>query len=331
MVTKTGRDIFVAASLLKAGELVAIPTETVYGLAANALNENAVVKIFKAKNRPFFNPLIVHCASLEAASPFVKNIPAWAIILAENYSPGPISFLLPKSDLIPDLVTAGKEKVAIRIPNHPLTRELLKTIDFPLAAPSANPFGYVSPVSAAHVKESLGGKLPYILDGGESKVGVESTIVEEAQNGGIIIRRTGAITPEMIETATGIKPLLQTHGENPDAPGMLKSHYSTHTPLYFADLPELPEKPGGYRVLLLGWGNAEENLAILAGKSEIHSFEMLNLSPNHNLDEVAAGLFTALRKADQADVDFIFAPQFPSTGLGLAINDRLRRAAHRFL
>src|SRR5436190_292513 len=170
MQTITGTDIIKAASLLKQGELVAVPTETVYGLAANALDEEAVLKIYHAKNRPRFNPLILHVASFEKLKQYAEEIPADCIKLAEKFSPGPITFLLKKKDSVPDLVTAGSKKVAIRIPNHSMLTELLKQIDFPLAAPSANPSGYVSPVTAQHVLEGLNEKIPYILDGGECTV-----------------------------------------------------------------------------------------------------------------------------------------------------------------
>jgi len=174
MQTITGTNIIKAKQFLNTGEVVAIPTETVYGLAANALDTAAVIKIFEVKNRPSFNPLIVHCDSWQAAQNYVEHIPVKANLLAENFTPGPLTFLLPKKNNIPDLVTAGSEKVAIRVPNHPLTLSLLQSLDFPLAAPSANPFGYISPTTAKHVWESLNGKIPYILDGGAAKVGLES-------------------------------------------------------------------------------------------------------------------------------------------------------------
>ena len=177
MQTMIGHDIKRAAELLRAGELVAVPTETVYGLAANALDENAVLKIYHAKDRPRFNPLILHVNAVEKIKNYVTEIPEDCIKLVTAFSPGPITFLLNKKDSVPDLITAGSKKVAIRIPDHPLLTVLLKQLDFPLAAPSANPSGYVSPVTAQHVYEGLNGKIPYILDGGECKIGVESTIV----------------------------------------------------------------------------------------------------------------------------------------------------------
>lgn len=204
MNTTIGKDITTAKNLLNQGELVAIPTETVYGLAANALNEDAVLKIFKAKNRPQFNPLIIHLPFWKDVVQYVNYIPQAAKLLAMHFSPGPITFLLPRKNNIPDMVTAGSDKVAIRIPAHPLTMQLLKQLNYPLAAPSANPFGYVSPTNAMHVYDGLNGKINYILDGGECTVGLESTIVDfDKEN--VIIRRNGGISKEEIETVLGKK------------------------------------------------------------------------------------------------------------------------------
>ena len=327
VATMLGTDTAYAANLLKRGELVAIPTETVYGLAANALESAAVLKIFKAKDRPLFNPLIVHCAELEAAKNLVTHIPGWAQKLADAFMPGPVSLLLPKSERVPDLVTAGKAKVAIRVPRHPLTLELLRQIDFPLAAPSANPFGYVSPVTAMHVKENLEGKVAYILDGGPAQVGVESTILEE-ENGELIIRRTGGITPSMIEGVTGMKPQIQLAADQPSAPGMLKSHYATKKPLFHGNWQKVPQSFRGTPLLLLGWGNEDEIRAELPEHLSFNLIEVISLSPSKNPDEAAANLFAAMRLADASEAALILATRFPESGLGLAINDRLMRAAY---
>ena len=176
-MAEIGQDILKAKEILIAGGLVAIPTETVYGLAGNALNENSVANIFRAKNRPSFDPLIVHVASILQAERFVEDIPSQARKLAETYWPGPLTILLKKRPIISDLVTSGLDTVAIRVPAQDLTRSLLASLDFPLAAPSANPFGYVSPTKAEHVNEQLGDNIDYILDGGDCQVGIESTIV----------------------------------------------------------------------------------------------------------------------------------------------------------
>jgi L-threonylcarbamoyladenylate synthase len=318
METKTGINIKTAASLLMEGELVAVPTETVYGLAANALDENAVLKIYHAKNRPRFNPLILHVASFEKLKQYADEIPADCIKLAEKFSPGPITFLLKKKDSVPDLVTAGSKKVAIRIPNHPMLTELLKQIDFPLAAPSANPSGYVSPVTAQHVLEGLNGKIPYILDGGECKVGLESTIVgfEDDQT---IIYRLGGISKEAIEEVLGkIVGLLLSHSA-PDTPGQLKSHYATSTPLYFGNADELISRFSDKKFVLITLSKRFSN---------VEPSRQFRLSSAGNPDQAARRLFKTLRKADAMKADLIIAEEMPAEGLGAAINDRLQRAQH---
>jgi L-threonylcarbamoyladenylate synthase len=318
MVTLVGNSIEEAAALLKVDEVVAIPTETVYGLAGNALNESAVLKIFKAKNRPYFNPLIIHTHSWETMVKYVKNIPEAAIKIAASYSPGPITFLLEKTNLIPDLVTAGHHKVAVRIPNHALTLQLLQSLDFPLAAPSANRFGYVSPTSAEHVLQGLDGFIPYILDGGACRVGLESTIVDfEGEE--VIVRRKGGISSEAISRVIGRPVLVRTHAsEHPVAPGQLKSHYATATPLITGNLAELVPQFSGKKIALIEFGNP-----LLA---EVYS--RMNLSSSANTDEAARNLFSMMRQTDQCGADIILASLLPEEGLGAAVNDRLKRAEH---
>jgi L-threonylcarbamoyladenylate synthase len=227
-----GTDIIQAKQLLEQGKLVAIPTETVYGLAGNALNPDAVLSIFKTKNRPSFDPLIVHTDSIEKIERWVKKIPTPLKTLASQVWPGPLTILLPKKEIIPDLVTAGLESVAIRIPNHPLTLSLLQSLDFPLAAPSANPFCYISPTQAEHVNQQLGGLIPYILDGGACQIGIESTIVAW-ENNQLHVLRLGGLSVEAIENLSQQKVQLQLNqSSNPQAPGMLKSHYAPLKPLY---------------------------------------------------------------------------------------------------
>ncbi|MCZ6692366.1 MAG: L-threonylcarbamoyladenylate synthase, partial [Bacteroidetes bacterium] len=176
-MAEIGSNIVRAKKFLVQSQLVSIPTETVYGLAANALDQDAVVKIFKVKDRPYFDPLIVHTHSLDQISKYTLDFPHKLYQLGKRLWPGPLTVILPKKKIIPDLVTAGKQDVAIRIPNHPLTLKLLQNLPFPLAAPSANPFGYISPTNPAHVLQNLGDKVPYILDGGPCELGIESTIV----------------------------------------------------------------------------------------------------------------------------------------------------------
>jgi len=234
-MVEIGKDINKAIKLLEAGELVGIPTETVYGLAGDALNAGAVTKIFVAKSRPHFDPLIVHVSSLQRAEQFVQAIPEKALILSKLFWPGPLTLLMKKKQNIPDLVTAGLDTVGIRCPRHPLALELLKKLKFPLAAPSANPFGYVSPTRAGHVREQLGDKISYVLDGGPCLVGIESTIVgfEDHQT---ILYRFGGLSIENIEGAIG-KVTLQSHSTaNPKAPGQLKTHYAPQKRLVLGNI-----------------------------------------------------------------------------------------------
>ncbi len=320
MQTHTGNDITVARQHLLNGELVAIPTETVYGLAANALDEKAVIKIFEVKNRPTFNPLIIHCASWQQAQQFVKNVPVKAIYLAERFTPGPLTFLLDKQPVIPDLVTAGSPKVAVRIPVHPMAQALLQCLEFPLAAPSANPFGYISPTSAQHVLQNLSGKIPYVLDGGQADVGVESTIIGFDEANSVVVHRLGGISIEDIEAVLQEKVLLpeKQYSHNPITPGQLKSHYAPSRPLFVGDVESLRKDSTGKKLAVISFikrysGVADENQFIL--------------SPSGLISEAATNLFAVLRAIDQLDFDLIIAEKFPVEGLGRAINDRLQRAS----
>jgi L-threonylcarbamoyladenylate synthase len=315
--TAIGTDIDKAKALLEAGELVAIPTETVYGLAANGFSEAAIAKIYEAKNRPQFNPLILHVANLEQAQRLVTEIPDACKRLMQALSPGPITYLLPKSSLVPDLVTAGSSRVAIRIPNHAIALDLLSKLDFPLAAPSANPSGYVSPVSADHVMQGLQGKIPYILDGGSCHVGLESTIVG-FENNEVIIHRLGGICAEQISATTGMEVKTSLSHASPTAPGQLKSHYATSKPLLIGDIMQLINAFEGKKIGLLMFEQSSD----FAVEKEIL------LSPSGSLEEAAAGLFRAMRLLDQSDLDVIIAERFPNTGIGRAINDRLERASY---
>jgi len=317
--TIIGTDVLEAKRFLEEGELVAIPTETVYGLAANALDEKAVLKIYAAKNRPQFNPLILHVANLDQLQKLVLDIPAACEKLLIELSPGPITFLLPKSDLVPDLVTAGSHFVAIRIPNHSLTLELLSQLDFPLAAPSANPSGYVSPVTAEHVMDGLNQKLPYILDGGTCQIGLESTIVG-FDGDKVIIHRLGGISVEQIRDITGNDVEIALSHDSPTAPGQLKSHYATTKPFYLGDVELHILENKGKRIGIISFHKSYSvsNPAV----------EIL-LSNRGDLNEAAAALFSAMRNMDAANVDVIIAERFPDEGIGMAINDRLERAAFK--
>jgi L-threonylcarbamoyladenylate synthase len=312
-----GDSIDIAKQLLKKGMLVAIPTETVYGLAGNALDSKAVSEIFAVKQRPSFNPLIIHLPSIESIENYVEEIPDRLRLLANTFMPGPLSLLLPKKSIIPDIVTAGSNYVAVRIPHHPLTRQLLSQLDFPLAAPSANPFGYVSPTTAKHVDDQLGEKLSYILDGGPCEVGIESTIIGE-QDGQLIIYRKGGVPVEAIEAIVG-KVIIQEHSTSqPLAPGMLSSHYAPTKPMYIGNLDELiyDFKDKDYAVISFSSFN-----------TGIDSDRQFVLSMTEDFKEAARNLFHVLRMIDKGSYEVILAEFLPEVDLGRAINDRLRRAS----
>jgi len=316
-VAEIGNDISHAAELLLNGKLVAIPTETVYGLAANALDEKAVLSIFEAKQRPFFDPLIIHVHSAEAAKTYAEFTDDRLIKLAETFWPGPLTLLLPKKDIIPALVTSGLDRVAVRVPDHPLTLTLLKKIDLPLAAPSANPFGYVSPTEPEHVNKQLGDKIAYILDGGPSAVGLESTIVG-IEEGKVCIFRLGGLTLEEIEKISGRIELRINNSSDPKAPGQLKNHYAPKKPLYIGSPKELLKQHAGKKIILICFGEEEFSN---------EKIKILNLSKTKNLDEAALNLFKFLRLADESPAELVICGLLPAEGLGRAINDRLRRAA----
>lgn len=312
-----GEDIIQAKSLLEQGELVAIPTETVYGLAGNALNKEAITKIFQVKNRPSFDPLIVHTHALDEVERIVKEFPEKAALLAKNFWPGPLTLLLPKCFIISDMVTSGMDTVAIRIPNQPLTLQLLRALDFPLVAPSANPFGYVSPTSAQHVNDQLGDKIPYVLDGGPCPVGIESTIVG-FENDEVIIHRLGGTSKEQIEAIVGQIRLMPYSSSNPKAPGMLKSHYSPGKKVVLGKVNELVKQYKAERVGAICFNTFASGIA---------KERQIILAVDNSLTTAAQNLFSSLRLMDKMDIDIILAELVPEEGLGLAINDRLRRAA----
>ena len=314
-MAEVGKDINKAKLLLGRGELVAIPTETVYGLAANALNPDAVIKIFEAKNRPQFDPLIIHVPSLENARRYVAGIPDKGEALAKAFWPGPLTLLLEKKEIVPDLVTAGLPTVGIRCPDHPLTRSLLEAIDFPLAAPSANPFGYISPTTPQHVQAQLGEKIGYILDGGPCQVGIESTIVGFDNDGGIVYR-SGGLKIEDIEKIIGKVRLQIVSSSNPQTPGQLHSHYAPKKRLYVGNIEELMLQ------------HASEQVGILSFQKDRNTAFQYILSPSGNIEEAARNFFAGLRELDALPIQLILAEYVPENGLGKAINDRLRRASY---
>ncbi len=315
-LSEIGINIELAAKLLKNGKLVAIPTETVYGLAANALDAKAVLAIYEAKQRPFFDPLIIHVASIEKARSYANFNDNRLLQLAEAFWPGPLTLLLPKKENVPDIVSSGLPQVAVRVPDHNLTLELLKAVDLPLAAPSANPFGYVSPTEPQHVDKQLGNKVDYILDGGKCSVGIESTIVG-IEDGVLCVYRLGGLAIEEIEKVAGKPELRLNQSSDPKAPGQLKNHYAPLTPLEIGSLDELSQKHQGKKIAVIAFGQ----VPMLKGFQ--HWF---NLSERSDLKEAALNLFSMLRQADDCNADVIITQFVPDTSLGLAINDRLRRA-----
>ena len=316
-----GTDLTAARQWLERGNVVGIPTETVYGLAGNALDEKAVLTIFRVKNRPAFDPLIVHTDSLEKVRALVVELPPLAEQLARTCWPGPLTMLLPKRNHVPDLTTSGLDTVAVRIPNHPLTLALLASLDFPLAAPSANPFGYISPTTAQHVADQLGNQVPYILDGGPCPVGVESTIIGFDEHGRSVVYRLGGMALEQLEAIIG--PLqIRTHSSaSPQAPGMLTSHYAPRKPLTLLADGQLPPVVAGS---LAGSVGALVFSGTLPG---IPKENQLVLAPGGDVTEAASNLFAYLRRLDQLPVSRLYAQLVPDEGLGRAVNDRLRRAA----
>lgn len=318
-MAKIGTDIDLAQSFLENGQLVGIPTETVYGLAGNALNAESVALIFETKNRPTFDPLILHTSSLERVGEFVSDFPEKLKQLAEKFWPGPLTLLLPRKPIVPDLVTSGLDRVAVRVPNHSLTLALLEQLDFPLAAPSANPFGYISPTQAAHVEAQLGGKIRYILDGGPCAVGLESTIVG-MEGEEIVIYRLGGLEISAIENLVGPVKIKDHSSSNPAAPGQLDSHYAPRKPFMLGDLKTLiaEKQADGVDFGVLSFSDVFE---------EVTKEKQIALSPSRDLHEAAQNLFAAMRKLDETPVQVILAELMPETGLGRAINDRLRRAA----
>jgi len=309
-----GTEIEQARDFLLQNEVVAIPTETVYGLAGNALSEIAVSKIFEAKNRPHFDPLIVHVSSVSEVSKYVEEIPELAFNLMEHFWPGALTVLLPKKTCIPDLTTSGLQEVGIRIPNHPVTLELLKSLPFPLAAPSANPFGYISPTSAQHVADQLGEKIPYILNGGNCSVGIESTVLR-VQHNQIEILRLGGISVESLQPFTSNIHIQQHSSSSPASPGMLTSHYAPRKPVYVGNINELMHD------------FASQKIGVLSFKEDYQIEAQRILSKTGNFTEAAANLFAFLRELDHLDIEVILAEYLPNENLGRAINDKLKRAS----
>ena len=319
--TIIGDDIERAANWLREGELVGLPTETVYGLAANATSEAAVRKVFAVKRRPLHNPLIVHVDRIEKIHPYVTHIPEPARILLRELTPGPLTLLLASNRVLPAVVNNGRRELAFRIPAHPMAQELLSVLDFPLVAPSANAFTGISPTQPAHVRKYFDGQIPYILDGGSCTVGIESTVVGFDREGMPVIYREGACSRETIEALVGPVRAKSVAAEaDAPAPGMMSFHYAPVTPLVLtergADLPKSIDPGRVGLIRLSGYHDA------------LPREQQFLLSPSASPEEAARHLYEALHRLDEMELELIIAEKLPDIGLGRAINDRLQRAAH---
>lgn len=313
----THEQIAEAAGIIRAGGLVAFPTETVYGLGANALDAEAVAGIFAAKQRPSFDPLIVHIHHLVGLTTICRHIDLRVNKLADAFWPGPLTIVLPKSKLIPDLVTSGLPDVAVRMPNHPVALGLIEAAGCPIAAPSANKFGKLSPTKAAHVRKQLP-EIKCVLDGGNTIVGVESTVIG-LEDDGFFIFRHGAITESMLLEYLPQSAKKQVNPLQLSSPGLMKSHYSPEIKMYILGEHPIP--------------NDSSKAALLSFKRQADTTKYklnLHLTENGDLREAAVRLFDCLHQLEDTDLDFIVVEPVPEVGIGIAVMDRLRKAAYRF-
>jgi L-threonylcarbamoyladenylate synthase len=306
-----------AVEILREGQVVGLPTETVYGLAGDGLNPIALARIFEIKRRPLFDPLILHFADAAGAFALAGQIPTVARELAQHFWPGPLTLVMLKSDAVPDLATSGLPNVALRVPAHPVAQALLRAFNGPLAAPSANRFGRISPTDAQAVRTELGDAVPLILDGGPCAVGLESTVLFVSENQPLLLR-AGGIPIEEIEALIGPVKRALPVGERPLAPGQLKHHYAPRKPLHLVkDVGEIPLQPDA------GW-------LVFGAHGGSTSFPGVtkNLSPTGDLHEAAVNFFRSMRELDDDPrVSALYAIPLPQLDLGLAINERLERAA----
>ncbi len=318
-VPATVENIRIAAEALREGGLVSFPTETVYGLGADAASPTACARVFDVKKRPHFDPLIVHVLDRQSARELVTSWDDRAALLAERYWPGPLTLVLFKRALVPDIVTAGLPTVAVRVPSHPVARALLEASECPIAAPSANPFGYLSPTTAEHVEAGLGSAVPWILDAGPCPGGIESTIVDVSGQRPALLR-TGGVSAGEIESLIG--PLCRPEGgEVPLAPGQLPSHYAPRVPLVLLNGRAVPPESSG-RFGLLAFEEPPASVSVAFRAVEV-------LSPSGSVVEAAARLFSCLHRLDALDVEAIHVEPVPESGAGAAVMDRLRRGAAR--
>lgn len=310
-------DIARAVTILKNDDVVAIPTETVYGLAGNIYSEQAIKKIFAVKKRPFFNPLIVHVDTMAAVEDLVDEFPDKARLLAAAFWPGSLTLILRKKSSVPDLITAGKDSVAVRIPNHPVTLELLSKLDFPLAAPSANPFGSISPTQASHVANYFKNDIAMVLDGGACTNGIESTIVG-FENDQPVVYRLGSISLEELTAVLGTMTVKNKKEDAPLAPGMLSRHYAPSTRTYLVDdITGFLQLHVGKKIGVITYDQHVVPSATVYVKS---------IATNGDLKVAAAALYDTMHILDTMNLDVIVAQRFPDNGLGRSINDRLERA-----
>jgi L-threonylcarbamoyladenylate synthase len=307
----TAKEITEAANIIRQGGLVVFPTETVYGLGANALDAYAVSKIFEEKERPFFDPLIVHVAAFEDVEKLTTERRPELKTLMRAFWPGPLTIVVEKNQLVPDIVTAGLSTVGIRMPNNPIALALIREAACPIAAPSANKFGRTSPTSLLHAKKQLSSE-PYYLDGGKTTVGIESTVIT-LRDDGFLILRPGYITAEDISVY--MPKSKQVAVSKTEAPGMLESHYSPRKPLYVLGQHSIPQ-------------NIAQAGLLAFGDSCHHGFlSTQNLSPSGDLKEAAVNLFGYMHTMDESDVAFIVVEPIPEIGVGIAVMDRIRKAS----
>lgn len=312
----THENIVKGAEIIRRGGLVAFPTETVYGLGADALNPAAVAGIFEAKQRPFFDPLIVHIADCSDINKISTGIDKKTYALVERFWPGPLTVILPKNSSVPDIVTSGLGTVAIRMPRHDTALTLIKEAGTPIAAPSANRFSCLSPTTSRHVMEQLGNSVDMILDGGACTVGIESTIIKITPSG-IHLLRPGGIATEGIEDCIGEKIIIDSAGVKPEAPGQLEYHYSPAKPVVITEKLPLDDKKGGFLFFKKPCGDYPVERSFI-------------LSESGDLREAAANLFSHLHSLDSLEISRIYAQPVPETGLGLGIMDRLKKASMKF-
>ncbi len=309
-------DIAHAGKLIHEGGVVAFPTETVYGLGADAFNPTAVARVFELKERPSFDPLIVHISSLDQLDLLWKRKDERLLKLAEKFWPGPLTIVVDKNNAVPGIVTSGLNTVGIRMPDHPVALALINAAGTPIAAPSANKFGRISPTRADHVRRQLPG-INFILDGGDTRVGIESTVIALEQEGFRLLRPGAVTRGEIAEVLPEIAGA--NHDKVKHSPGHMHSHYSPRKPLYF--ISEVPENTANQNVGLISFGKPD---------NASHYKKVEILSDSKDLKEAAVNLFRAMHQMEDSDVDLILVEPVPEVGIGLAIMDRLRKATFQY-